>query len=348
MRRTLVLLTMLFVSLSVAAPATAQQRRQVDPILPGEPFVKGTFSNFNVQAGGPQTIDLGASLGQRAIIFVYWVAGHDRADKTLQQVQEIANKLSADRAVIYGVAIPRPGREKAEIVKRLAELGIKFPVLDDSNFILGQQLRVQAVPNISIIDRAGKLRLANGASLLQVIGYEQTVRTAIERAVKDGEVGSYGYLERYYPVTELVGKECPDFKAPLLSNSVEQRLSGLIKKDHVNVLIFWSVNCQHCRRELPLINAWLRQNQEGLNVFSAAGVSDEATKARTKEFCDINKFVFPTLIDRDMKISNLYQITSTPTILFIGPDGVIDSVLLSTDGDFGTIATQKMKELLGS
>ena len=49
-----------------------------------------------------------------------------------------------------------------------------------------------------------------------------------------------------------------------------------------------------------------------------------------------------------MKISQLYQVTSTPTILFIGPDGVIDSVVLSTTEDFGTIATRKKAELLGS
>ena len=344
MRRTLLLLAI--VVFLVATPALAQ-RAQVDPVLPGEALAQGTFANFNVQAGGPETIDLAASLGQRTIIFVYWVAGHERADKTLVQIQEIAGKLAADRTVVYGVAIPRPGRAKAEIVKRLAELGIKFPVLDDSDFLLGQQLRVQTVPNISIVDRTGKLRLANGASLLQVIGYEQTVRTAVERAVKLGDVGNYGYLEHYYPVNELVGKVCPDFKAPLLSNSVEQRLSGMIKKDHVNVLIFWSVNCQHCRRELPIINAWLRQNQEGLNVITAAGVADDVTKTRTKEFCDINKFVFPTLVDHDLKISNLYQVTSTPTILFIRPDGVVDSVVLSTADDFGAIATQKKREMLG-
>ena len=57
----------------------------------------------------------------------------------------------------------------------------------------------------------------------------------------------------------------------------------MIKEDHVNVLIFWSVNCQHCRRELPLINAWLKQNQDGLNVISAAGVPDAVTKTRTDE-----------------------------------------------------------------
>ena len=312
MRRALVVSTLALSLVLAVAPASAQRQQPASPVLPGEPLPAGSFTNFNTQAGGPEKIDLAASLGQRAIVFVYWVAGHERADATLK------------------------------------ELGVKIPVLDDSNFVLGQQLRVQTAPNISIVDKTGKLRLANGASLLQVVGYEQTVGSAIERAFKTGEVSSYGYLERYYPVNELVGQECPDFKAPLLSNSVEQRLSGMIKKDSVNVLIFWSVNCQHCRRELPLINAWLKQNQDGLNVISAAGVPDAVTKTRTKEFCDINKFVFPTLVDEGMKISQLYQVTSTPTILFIGPDGVIDSVVLSTNDDFGAIATQKKKDLLGS
>jgi len=347
MRQSSVLLLMAVVALLAAAPSTAQ-RQPVDPVLPGESFPAETFQNFNTQAGGPEAIDLAASLGQRAIIFVYWIAGHPRADETLKQVQEIAGQLPADRAVVYGIATPRPGRAKTEIVAQLTKLAIKFPVLDDSNFILGRQLNVQSAPNISIVDSSGKLRLANGASLQQVIGYEQTVQSAIEKVGKTGEVGSYGYLERYYPVNELIGKECPDFKAPLLSNSVEQRMSSLIKKDHVNVLIFWSVNCQHCRRELPLINAWLRQNQDGLNVISAAGVADDVTKKRTKEFCDVNKFVFPTLVDHDMKISTLYQVTSTPTILFIGPNGVVDSVLLSTSENFGAIMTKKKKEILGS
>lgn len=346
--RHLALTLSIFAALLLGAAPLAAQQARVSPVLVGEPFPAGAYKNFNTQAGGPETIDLAASLGQRAVILVYWVAGHERADEMLRQVQEIADKVPADRAVIYGVAVSRPGRGPAEITKRLAELEIKFPVLDDSGFKVGQQLHVQTVPNVSIIDKQGKLRMTNGASLLQVVGYEQTVRTAIERAAKTGEIGSYGHLDRYYPVNELIGKPCPDFKAPLLSNSVEQRWSGLIKEDHVNVLIFWSVNCPHCRKELPLINAWLRQNQANLNVISAAGIPDDTTKTRTKEFCDINRFVFPTLVDKDLAISNLYQVTSTPTILFIGPDGVIDSVVLSSDEDFGDLATRKKRELLGS
>ena len=125
------------------------------------------------------------------------------------QLQEMYSTLPKDKVAVFGVAIPRPGREEPQIVKRLAELGVKFPVLDDSNFILGQQLRVQSVPNLTIIDKSGKLQMTNGASLLQVIGYEQTVRSAVERVAKTGEVGSLGYLDHYYPVNELVGQSGP-------------------------------------------------------------------------------------------------------------------------------------------
>ena len=61
---------------------------------------------------------------------------------------------------------------------------------DDAPYVEEQKEKIRAaglegqttfLPNV---DREGKLRLANGASLLQVIGYEQTVQTAIERAVK--------------------------------------------------------------------------------------------------------------------------------------------------------------------
>jgi thiol-disulfide isomerase/thioredoxin len=257
--------------------------------------------------------------------------------------------LPKDKVAVFGVAIPRPGREEPQIVKRLAELGVKFPVLDDSNFILGQQLRVQSVPNLTIIDKSGKLQMTNGASLLQVIGYEQTVRSAVERVAKTGEVGSLGYLDHYYPVNELVGQSGPDFKAPLLSNSVEQRWTSMIKKDKVNVLIFWSVTCPHCRKELPAINAWLREHPESkLNVVSVAGIPDLATKSRTKEYCDLNKFVFPTLVDKDLSISQLYKVTSTPTIIFVGPNGVVDSVMLSASESFSERASAKVKELLGS
>ena len=75
-------------------------------------------------------------------------------------------------------------------------------------------------------------------------------------------------------------------------------------------------------------------------------VKSEATEVRTREFCDVNKFAFPTLMDKDLQVSQLYQVTATPTILIIRPDGVIDSVLMSDADRVARELEKKRRELL--
>jgi thiol-disulfide isomerase/thioredoxin len=331
-------------ALGLCATALAQSQptlAPVQPIDPHKPFPTASFTNLNRAAGGPDTIDLAAVIGKKPVVLYYWIAGHPRADALFLELQSLAESLGPERLAIYGTVFRRSDDERPVIERRLQELEIRLPVLDDDGFRLGQQLRVQSVPNITILDAEGLLRLTNGASLRQIVGYKQTVESAIRKVGESGSVGSYGYLGRYYPVKELVGKQCPDFKAPLLSNSVEQRWSSAIKSESLNVLIFWSVDCPHCRKTLPEINAWLKSHPDGMNVFSAASVTNETAKVKTKEYCEINQFVFPTLVDEDQRISNLYQVTSTPTIVIIGPDGVVDSVMISSTQDFG----KKMEEI---
>jgi thiol-disulfide isomerase/thioredoxin len=112
------------------------------------------------------------------------------------------------------------------------------------------------------------------------------------------------------------------------------------------VLIFWSVDCPHCKVALPKLNDWLKGHADGMNVISAARVTDDATKARTAEYCKISSFSFPTFIDKDMHIGAIYQVVSTPTIVVIRPDGVVDSVLLSSETDLGAALEAKKREIL--
>lgn len=331
-------------SSSSPPPPPAQN---IQPVGFGDPFPALAFDNMMAAAGGPERVDLGTVLGTKPIVLVYWVAGHPRADEVIRRVQEVVEEAGADSIALYGVAIERPGREASSIVARAQELGLTMPILDDDGFRLGQMLRVQTVPHVAMIDKEGRLRLANGASLSQTLGYKVTLESAIRTAANTGEVGTYGYLPHYYPVTELVGKKCPEFSAPLLGTNVEQDWSTMIKDDQVNVLIFWSVECPHCRRSLPEINEWLKANGSGVNVVSAANVTNEAIGTKTKEFCEQNDFVFPTLADRDLEISRLYQVTSTPTILVIRPDGVVDSIV-DPSQNFGDVIDRKKKEILGS
>ena len=221
-----------------------------------------------------------------------------------------------------------------------------MPVLDDQDYRIGQQLRVRTVPNVSIIDRGGILRLTNGASLSQVLGYEVDLTDAIRRAADRGSLMTYGYLDRYYPAKELEGKSCPDFTAPLLTTSVEKRWHSMLDDEKLNVLIFWSVDCPHCRKSLPQIDSWLRKHPGWVNVVSAATVDNEVMKNKTQEYCRLNGFVFPTLLDKDSRIRDKFQVTSTPTLVIVGPDGVIDSVVVSSYSDFGEMIEEKRRKLL--
>jgi len=335
-------------SIVIGIAVRAQAPTKPDPVAPvpfGERFPAGTFRNLNTDVG-PESIDLGNSIGKKPVLLYYWIAGNPRADEVFQQVQALVDEIGPDKLALFGVVYPQPGRGADVIRGRMQELGVHVPVLDDEGFKVGQRVRVQSVPNLTIIDAAGTLRLTNGASLLQVLEYRFNLEQGIRRLAEKGTIGSFGFLARYLPVTELIGKECPDFRAPLVSTKVERRLHSLLKGEQLNVLIFWSVDCAHCRKSLPEWNTWLKEHSEGINVVSAAKVTNDASVTKTKDFCDDNGFVFPTLMDQDLNISKLFNVTATPTVLIIGPDRIVDSVLPVGIADFGRRIYKKKLELL--
>ena len=328
------------------APAAPKPDPASAPARFGERFAAGTMPNVNTRTNGAATVNLDQVLGTKPVVLYYWIAGNPRADQVFQELQKISAELGAERLALYGVVYPRGERDEKAIAERVASLDIKVPVLLDDEFRLGKRLRVQSVPNLTIFDMEGRLRLTNGASLAQVLEYKMTLADAVRRVAETGTLGSYGFLIQYYPVKELIGNPCPDFTAPVLANSVEQRWSSMLAPDKLNVLIFWSVDCPHCRKSLPEINDWLKTNGQGINVITAAKVTSEAGRVKTKEFCDLNSLGFPTLIDQDLRIANLYHVTSTPTILIIRPDGVIDTVVLNAEDEFATTVEARKKALL--
>lgn len=348
------LVAALFVALGCSTeavpPSVAQRPAATAPTLvpPGVPFPKGVFPNLNAtgQVAG-SSVDLSTLLGHKPVLFCYWIPGYKRSEETLQRLDALVLELGTERIALLSVVKRQPGRDTDVVRERIAALGLKAPVLDDNDFVLGRQLGVQSVPNMALIDVEGRLRLGNAATLTQSLEYKLDVQGAIRRAAENGKVGTYGHLDRYYPVQELVGTRCPDFTAPHLLTDVEQRWSRMHDSEKLNVIVFWKVDCPHCRHALPEINAWLQKHPGSINLISAAMVDNPTVKTKTREFCAANQFVFPTL-SVDPKISEQFLVTSTPTILIIRPDGVIDSVLLSDQADFGRTMEQKRREVLGA
>lgn len=339
------------VSLAGAAPSSAPPT--VPPAEFGEVFPSGTFDNLNVGVGGPPRIDLKDLIGKRPIVFCYWIPEHPRSEEIFQQLQALAEEQGAGKLVLYGVATPPAGLSPAaasEWVKvakeRIVSLKIRVPVLRDEGFRIGQQMAVRSAPAIAVLDASGRLRMTNAGALRQTLEYKMDVASAIRRVASTGTLGTYGAVPTYYPASELAGKKVPDFEARVLGSPSKSSWSALQAPDRLNILIFWSVDCPHCRKSLPEINRWLKQHRDGYNVVTAARVTNDAMRTKTEEFCRQEEFTFTTLEDDGQSLANLFLITSTPTVFVIRPDGVVDSVLLSGETDFPATFEARRAKLL--
>jgi thiol-disulfide isomerase/thioredoxin len=337
------LLAILTTTLLLGSPALAQGGERVPAAVFGEPFPTATFKNLNPEHGG-EMFDVASVAGKKPVIFCYWIAGQERSETILQELAKVVEDAGSDKVALLAVATERPGRDAAAISQRVKELGLKVPVLNDVGFVLGQRLVVQTVPNIAMLDKDGTLRLGNGAALIQTVEYKMDVEKVVRRAAETGSVGMYGQLPKYYPAQELIGSKCPDFKAAAIDDGIVRRYYSLFDPDEVNVLVFWSVDCPHCKKTMPQINDWLRQNPNGINLVSVSRGQNDAERNKTKEFCQFHKFDFPTLVDKDRKLAEMFKVTATPTILIIRPDGVIDSVV--TQGSFSQAFEKSLRELL--
>lgn len=334
----------------------------LDPVAPpqpaafGEVFPHGLHVNLSAGEGPGPKIDLKDVIGKKPVVFCYWIPEHPRAEETLQAVQQIADELSPSKIVVYGVATPPPGASQAaladwvkKVKARIAELKIHLPVLEDDGFRIGRLLGVRSVPSVSVLDAEGRLRMANAGSLKQELEYKMDVAGGLRRLASTGRLGTYGAMPQYYPALELVGKKCPEFEAPLLGDGAVRKSSTLLAPDKINVMIFWSEDCPHCRKCLPQIGSYVRSHPNGINVVTAAKVLNEAAQVRTEEFCKQEGLTFlTTLADRDLKVGSLFMVTSTPTIFIIRPDGVIDSVLFSGETDYSATFDAKKKQFLKS
>lgn len=335
------------VALAAASSASSAPKSPSTTVLAefGGPFPAATLRNANAAAGGTAQIDLATDLGKRAIVLVYWIPKHTRSEQQLLEAQKrLAGREST--AVLYGVVAVGPGLSAETVGARAKEIGIRVPVLADEGFKIGQQLAVQAAPAIAVIDRYGRLRLANGGSLLQTIEYKMTVADALARVASTGELGTYGSLPRYEPAFELVGKQAPDFSAPSVTDGIVYRWSKLLDPNKLNVLVFWAIDCPHCRKSLPEIGQYIRGNPPGVNVVTVARCDNDAMRTKTREFVSLNGLPMATLADINSSVAEAYNVTGTPTAFVIRPSGIVESILPQGAENFAAQVEAKKKSLL--
>lgn len=319
---------------------------EISPAIFGERFPAWTYTNANEGAAGGPKIDLATMLGKTPIVLYFWAPGTLRSDKILAEIQELVEKQGAGKVTLYAMVSPLAAADVASVKSKARELQVRVPVLWDEGFRLMQQLKIMTTPFVAVVDKAGILRLTNGVSLKQPLEYKMSLEDGIRRVAATGQIGTYGELPRYDPVTEFVGKKPPEFELAEANDGIPRRSTSLLSSDKLTVLIFWSIDCGHCLKFMPKFNGWLRDHPDGINVVSLAKANNDAMKTKTAEFAKFNGFLFPTLLDKDLSVAQLYQVTATPTILVLRPDGVLDSVMPAGEENFDAFFGAKRKAIL--
>jgi len=116
-----------------------------------------------------------------------------------------------------------------------------------------------------------------------------------------------------------INAPAPDFALPDLEGK-EISLSSL--KGKVLILTFWSIYCQPCRQEMPMMDSlYQKYRSEGLDVV---GVNiDRDPLASVQNFVKENRLTFPILLDRERSAMRAYRGHFLPSTFLIDRSGII-------------------------
>ncbi|MFO7820210.1 MAG: TlpA disulfide reductase family protein [Halanaerobacter sp.] len=149
--------------------------------------------------------------------------------------------------------------------------------------------------------------------VLMIIGlglYYQLNKPSLNKEAKEvqGEVG----IE--------VNNIAPDFE---LTNLDGERVSLSDYRGKYLLLNFWATWCPPCRREMPDLNEFHKENKDDFVVLA---VNLGGAKEKVSKFIDDGSYIFPVLLDENKEVGDRYNIASIPTSYFIGPQGKIQDI----------------------
>ena len=273
------------------------------------------------------TLDVGTPGQDRFLVLFYWVAGHGISEGSLVAMRDWAR--DHDNVTLVSVVPPR-GKTAKQVGERMEALGLDVPVIWDEGYRLQATVRAGQVPHITLVDPTGIVRVAGAASPRHEISPGTTFVDYLDRAVAGKGHPTIAQLPRYYPVTELIDGPFPDFVLSEVPNRRPLRFSDHVTDGKVTLLVFWSPDCGHCKKELPVINAYYKTHRADLNIVGIVRTKDAGFRQRTTDFIRLHDLKFPVVTDDTSRTWDDYKVVTTPTTVVVMPNGRVDSVLLGS------------------
>jgi len=115
-----------------------------------------------------------------------------------------------------------------------------------------------------------------------------------------------------------VGDVAPDFELALI-NGAPASMAGL--RGQPAVLVFWTAWCTTCKEEAPHLNELAAKYEpRGVRVL---GINIQDSLARTQSGIDDFGIRYAVARDADASVARRYNVTGTPTVVFLEKLGVV-------------------------
>ena len=335
---------------AVALAAVTQIPAQAVRVAPGAPFP--TLKLRALSPAGPEAspLDLAGVLGKKPLVVCYIALGEPLGEEALMGLQERARGAWKGRVEAVGALRPGGGMSTAQVRERLSRMGVEIPVVVDDDFTLGAALGFTTAPSFSLVDARGTLRIADARSLKQELLPGGRLEQAIDSAARGGEVPTVARLPRYYPANELVGEISPDFTLAQLEGAARVKLSELLAAGggkKIVALFFWHPDCKDCKQAMPgIVVGWQTYNKY-IDLVSVVALKNADEVRNAQETIRAYSMTFPILEDEGRRVTDLYKVVSTPTMVFIKPDGKVDSVYTAGEVNYLPVFSAKLRSILG-
>lgn len=266
------------------------------------------------------TVKLADVSGKKPFVLLYWnplVKGSvDELVRFDKMVRERRKHKVQDPMAFFTATRVVDEDERAAAEHVILENRIGVPVLVDRNLGIAAAIDAQFLPAYYGETREGVVALAAFGSIEERIPIYGTLGIALRTAGDD-----LPELLKPKPAKLAVGSRAPDFSLVDLDGR-RVKLADQLGKGKNTLIIFWSVYCPHCQRELPRIQKFLKERGAVYNVVSITRMLNPKDFTDTRDFAARHGFGFPVLNDGGQVMLE-YQIPGFPTWMVLDPKGTV-------------------------
>ena len=146
-------------------------------------------------------------------------------------------------------------------------------------------------------------------SVVSALGFQKTHGGAVAATPKQ---------QAAHPTLANLNDAAPEFQLQQVNG---QTISLADLRGHPAVIIFWTSWCPICKEEAPAFNRLMRRHRaSGIRVL---GINIQESEKRTREGIKDFGIRYPVALDTDARVARRYQVTATPTVIFVDAYGAI-------------------------